>query len=177
MLSITYTLMAQYMRVCINIFQLSGSWHVYNVAQAHTFKVHTIKFAPICAQKSFPKLNYRVSDVIRLVKMAVGHITKTFLSICVHAVHDVHFVLILCVLTHLHRQGMVPKSSCQIPQAGEATAKGARPICDTVLQRHDAQHPRLQCFARVSAVSASELDQPLSTGENHWFVHTLHARL
>jgi hypothetical protein len=74
----------------------------------------------------------------------------------------------------LFSAGMVPKSSGQIPKAGEATTKGAGSVGDSCVQRHDAQylpdgHPS------VPTVSTPQLhqqhEQQIFPGKNRPLVH------
>uniref|UniRef100_A0A8W7PTF1 Uncharacterized protein n=1 Tax=Anopheles coluzzii TaxID=1518534 RepID=A0A8W7PTF1_ANOCL len=59
---------------------------------------------------------------------------------------------------------LVSESKSKVPKAGEAATEGARPLGHTVLQWHDAQHPGLQRFERLSTVSTSKFNQPVSPG-------------
>lgn len=61
--------------------------------------------------------------------------------------------------------GLVPEPASQVPETGEAAAKGFGAIRDSVVQRDDAQHPELQCVAWVSALPASQLNKSISPGE------------
>ena len=61
--------------------------------------------------------------------------------------------------------GLVPEPTGQVPEAGEAAPKSAGALRHPLVQRHDAQHPELQCITRLSAVPASQFNQSISPGE------------
>lgn len=66
--------------------------------------------------------------------------------------------------------GLVPEPPGQISQARKAITESARPLGDTVVQRHDEKHTRLQRVPGLSTVSPSKLNQSISAGENQFMV-------
>jgi len=65
----------------------------------------------------------------------------------------------------LSSAGLVSEPTRQVPEAGEAAAKGPGTVCDPILQRDDEEHPGLQRLAGLPAVSAPQHHEPLSPGE------------
>lgn len=67
-------------------------------------------------------------------------------------------------------QCLVSKSKSEISKAGEATAESARTVGPAILQRNDAKHPGIQRVARLPALPAPQLNQPLSSGTTTLYV-------
>lgn len=60
----------------------------------------------------------------------------------------------------------VSKSKSKVSETGEAVAKGSGAFSSAVVQWNDEKHSRLQRVQGLPALSASKLDQPLSSSKD-----------